>query len=159
MMFDIYKKRFDGAAADKDCTNQQLVTVMFISIGTGIVSAFFGIGGGIVTVPVLIYILGIYTRRAIGTSALMIVITSMVGFICYSLLSFDLLTIPGIAMRSVPKIPYDLALILGVFTFVGAYFGSSWGLKSLKTKNVQVIFVIIIFIVGVQLLLRALGYL
>jgi uncharacterized membrane protein YfcA len=159
MVFDIYKKRFDGVAADKVYTNQRLITVMFISIGTGIVSAFFGIGGGIVTVPVLIYLLGIYTRRAIGTSALMIVITSMVGFICYSLLSFDLLVIPGLATRSVPEIQFDLAMILGVVTLVGAYLGSSWGLKSLKTKNVQVIFVIIIFIVGVQLLLRALGYL
>jgi uncharacterized membrane protein YfcA len=159
MLFDIYKKNFDEESDDKDYTKQRFIAVMFISIGTGIVSAFFGVGGGIITVPVLIYILGIYTRRAIGTSALMIVITSMVGFICYNLLAFDVLDIAGIATRNIPIIQFDTAIILGLVTLVGAYLGSSWGLKSLKTKNVQAIFVVIIFIVGIQLLLRALGYL
>jgi uncharacterized membrane protein YfcA len=159
MTFDIYKKKFDKITNDKEFSNDLVIVVFLISIFTGVVSAFFGVGGGIITVPVLIYILGIYPRRAIGTSAFMIVFTSIIGFICYSLLSFDLIEIPCVAFRDVPPIPYDLAAILGISVLIGAYLGSSWGLKSLKTKSVQIIFVVVIFIVGVQLLLRALGYL
>jgi uncharacterized membrane protein YfcA len=158
MLIDIHNKKFDKMTTDRDYSTTQFVGVCFISIGTGVVSAFFGVGGGIITVPVLIYLLGMYPRRAIGTSALMIVFTSMVGFICYSLLAFDAITLPGFAVRSVPDLQFDLAIILGLVVLIGAYLGSSWGLKSLKTKNVQTIFIIIVFIAGFQLLLRALGF-
>ncbi len=151
MVYDIYKKRFDNVTKDRKHSTDQIALVFMISIGTGMVSAFFGVGGGIITVPVLVYILGLYTRRAIGTSALMIVITSMVGFVCYSLLSIN-------QFPNAVQIHFELAAILGLPVLIGAYLGSSWGLKALKTKNIQVVFVIIIFIVGVQLLLRVLGY-
>ena len=39
-----------------------------IGLCTGLMSAFFGIGGGIVIVPSLIYILGFSQKLAIGTS-------------------------------------------------------------------------------------------
>jgi uncharacterized membrane protein YfcA len=87
----------------------------------------------------------------------MIVLTSIVGVLCYNLLSQGSVEIFGLALRSVPAFQIELALILGVIVFVGAYLGSSWGLKALKTKNVQMIFIVIIFIVGVQMLLRSHG--
>lgn len=158
MTYDLYKKKFDKVTNDKEFSNESILIAFLISIVTGIVSAFFGVGGGIVTVPLLIYLLGIYPRRAIGTSAFMIVFTSIIGFICYSMLSFNLISISGLAVRDVPPIPFYLAMILGIFVLIGAYLGSNWGLKSLKTKNVQIIFVVIIFIVGVQLLFKAFGY-
>jgi uncharacterized membrane protein YfcA len=159
MLYDLYKKRFDKEDKDRDYSSKHLVMVFIISIGSGIVSAFFGVGGGIITVPVLIYILGLYPRRAIGTSAFMIVITAIVGFLCYMLLSITTteISIFGIAFRIVPEIQYELVLILGPVVMIGAYLGSSWGLKSLKTKSVQIIFIIVIFIVAIQLLLKSLG--
>ncbi len=158
MMYDIYKKRFDEDYPDHEYSSSRLIAAFFVSIGTGVISAFFGVGGGIITVPVLIYILGIYPRRAIGTSAFMIIITSITGFICYSLLAHDIIQFSGDSLRSVPQLDYTLPILLGIVVLVGAYLGSSWGLKSLKTKSIQIVFTVIIFIVGVQLLLRALGY-
>jgi uncharacterized membrane protein YfcA len=158
MINDIYKNKFNFKSEDQDYSTNRLIVVFFISILTGLVSAFFGVGGGLVTVPVLIYILGLYPRRAIGTSALVIVITSLIGFICYSLLSLDCCGLPDLFTRSVPAIDYSLAIILGIVVMIGAYIGSSWGLKSLKTKSIQMIFIVIIFFVGVQMFLRALGY-
>jgi uncharacterized membrane protein YfcA len=158
MTIDLSRNKFEHSKKDKEHAKNRLVLVFFISICSGIVSAFFGVGGGIITVPVLIYILDIYPRKAIGTSAFMIIFTSIVGFICYGLLSANLIEVSGIALRTIPNIPYELAVILGVVVFIGAYFGSSWGLKSLKTKSVQAIFVLVIIIVGIQLLLRALGF-
>ena len=158
MMYDVYKKKFDEELPDREIRTDRLVIAFFISIGTGMVSAFFGVGGGIITVPVLIYIIGLYPRRAIGTSAFMIIITSMAGFICYYLLSIGSIQFFGTALRTVPIIDYSMAIILGIVVMIGAYLGSSWGLAALKTKNVQIIFIIIVLFVGVQLMLRAAGY-
>lgn len=158
MIYDTHKNKFNHNVIDSDSSTNQVLIVLFISILTGLVSAFFGIGGGLITVPVLIYILGIYPRRAMGTSALIIVITSITGFICYSLLSLECCQLSNFFGRSVPTIDYSLAIMLGIVVMIGAYIGSSWGLKSLKTKSIQMIFIVIIFIVGVQMFLRALGY-
>ena len=158
MVYDLYKKKFNLEGSDKEYSMNRLGAVLLISVGTGMVAAFFGVGGGIIAVPVLLYILGLYPRRAIGTSALMIVVTSSIAFLCYTLLSLGSFDIAGITFRKVPPINFDLALILGGVVLIGAYLGSSWGLKSLKTKSIQIIFVIIIFIVGIQMLLKSLGY-
>ena len=59
MIYDIYKKKFDDLSTkDKDYSNSKLIAVFFISIVTGIVSAFFGVGGGIVTVVILLVVSG-----------------------------------------------------------------------------------------------------
>jgi uncharacterized membrane protein YfcA len=158
MVYDTYKNRLNQKSGDSQYSNNKLIAVFLISILTGMVSAFFGIGGGVITVPVLIYVLGLYPRRAIGTSALMIVITSFTGFICYSILSLKCCGFGEIFDRTVPAIDYRLAFLLGLVVMVGAFLGSSWGLKSLKTKSVQLIFIVIIFIVGIQMILRTLGY-
>ena len=159
MLNDVYKRKLDKNDDCEEYPTHKLIAAFVLSISTGIVSSFFGIGGGIITVPVLIYVLGLHTRRAIGTSALMILFTSSIGFFFYNLLAFDQLQLTGVSVRSVPPIQYELAIILGLVVLIGAYLGSSWGLKWLKTRNIQVIFIIIVFIIGIQLLLRALGYL
>jgi len=158
MLYDVYNKKFDNIMDDRKYSKQRLVAVFLISIGTGVVAAFFGVGGGIITVPVLIYILGLYPRRAIGTSAFMIVFTSIIGFICYWVLSLNCCSVLGGNLRSVPTIDFTMTIVLGIVVLIGAYIGSGWGLKSLKTKNVQIIFIAIVIFVGVQLLLRALRY-
>ena len=137
MFYDLYKKKFDEELPDREYSIKQVALVCVLSICTGMVSSFFGVGGGIVTVPLLIYILGIYPRRAIGTSAFMIVLTSFVGVLCYYFLSLGSVEIFDLALRSVPTFQIELALILGAIVFVGAYLGSSWGLKSLKTKRAR----------------------
>ncbi len=161
MLIDLYNKKFDREDTTKvgfKYSTQKVASVFLISICTGVVSSFFGVGGGIITVPVLIYILDMYPRRAIGTSAFMIVNTSIVGFLCYFLLSLQSSQGSSLILRTVPAIQFELALILGIVVLIGAYLGSSWGLKSLKTKSVQMIFIAIIFFVGVELLLKSLGY-
>ncbi len=45
-----------------------LVLLLLIGLGAGILAGFFGVGGGIVIVPALIYILGFSQHKATGTS-------------------------------------------------------------------------------------------
>lgn len=45
-----------------------ILALGLLGLGTGVVSGLFGIGGGILLVPALVYLLGFPSQRAIGTS-------------------------------------------------------------------------------------------
>lgn len=56
-----------------------------IGVAAGVFSAFFGVGGGIVAVPLLIVVAGFPERVATGTSLMAIAITATAGVIAFSL--------------------------------------------------------------------------
>lgn len=62
-----------------------LVVVVYIGFGVGVLQGFLGIGGGIVFLPALVYGLGCSTRSAVGTSLLVIVLSSVAGTVAHAL--------------------------------------------------------------------------
>jgi hypothetical protein len=114
--------------------------------GSGFLSGSMGIGGGLLNVPLMVYLLGRKTRKAIGTSSLLIVPTAAVGFAAYVA---DLAIQPsGFAWPSeFVSIP-----ILMPIVFVGAYVGSRWGLRRLRTRSVALIFILVLFVAAARLL-------
>ena len=56
--------------------NLSLLRVAPTGIGTGVLTGFFGIGGGFVIVPALVLLLGLPITLAVGTSLLVITLTS-----------------------------------------------------------------------------------
>ena len=58
--------------------------VLCIGLVAGLFSALFGVGGGIVIVPLLIMLLGFDGRVAAGTSIAAIGITALAGSILYA---------------------------------------------------------------------------
>jgi uncharacterized protein len=61
------------------------VRLVAIGLLAGLFSALFGVGGGIVIVPLLILLLGFESRPATGTSLAAIGITALAGTILYAL--------------------------------------------------------------------------
>jgi uncharacterized membrane protein YfcA len=55
---------------------RSLVRVAPVGLGTGLLTGFFGVGGGFVIVPSLVLLLGLPISRAVGTSLLVIALTS-----------------------------------------------------------------------------------
>lgn len=53
--------------------------VALAASGIGWLTGFFGVGGGFAIVPALILLLGLPMRRAVGTSLLILALTSLVG--------------------------------------------------------------------------------
>ena len=53
-----------------------LLRVAPTGLGTGVLTGFFGIGGGFVIVPALVLLLGLPLTLAVGTSLLVITLTS-----------------------------------------------------------------------------------
>jgi uncharacterized protein len=61
------------------------VRLVAIGLLAGLFSALFGVGGGIVIVPLLILVLGFESRPATGTSLAAIGITALAGTILYAI--------------------------------------------------------------------------
>jgi len=59
------------------------VRLLVIGVVAGLFSALFGVGGGIVIVPLLVLAVGYETRIAAGTSLAAIGITALAGAILY----------------------------------------------------------------------------
>lgn len=126
-------------------TGPRVTTTAAATVGSGFLSGSMGIGGGLLNVPLLVYVLGRKTRKAIGTSSLLIIPTAAVGFAGY---------VADLALQSsgfaVPQ-AYLLIPILMPVVFVGSYVGSRWGLHRLKTRSVALIFIIVLFVAAGKL--------
>jgi uncharacterized membrane protein YfcA len=136
---------------DSKMTPPRMAGVTAATVGSGFLSGSMGIGGGLLNVPLLVYGLGRKTRKAIGTSSLLIIPTAVVGFAAYVV---NLTFLPGGFTW-----PTEFALIPILFpvVFVGAFVGSRWGLQRLRTRPVALIFILVLFIAAGKLILDILG--
>jgi uncharacterized membrane protein YfcA len=59
--------------------------VLVIGLATGLFSGFFGVGGGVIAVPLLVGLLALGQHRAHGTSLAAIVVTATTSAVVYAL--------------------------------------------------------------------------
>jgi len=131
---------------DSMMTRPRVAATATATTGSGFLSGSMGIGGGLLNVPLLVYVLGRKTRKAIGTSSLLIIPTAAVGFAAY---------LADLAIQPTGfRWPEEFLLIpiLMPIVFVGAYVGSRWGLRRLKTRSVALIFILVLFVAAARLL-------
>jgi uncharacterized membrane protein YfcA len=115
--------------------------ILFMGFLIGVITGFLGIGGGFVIVPALVYLLGISSLMAVGTSTFQIVLSSLYGGMRYFLngnivipiaLAILSTSIPGALLgASVTKIVHGVTvrIVLGitiVFVCIGSIFKLSW---------------------------------
>ncbi len=131
MIYDIYRKKKDYVSCPANWSLRCWLTGTGVSILTGFLIGSFGIGGGVVSVPLIIYVYRFEPRLAIGTSALMGAILTPAALAAYVVSSS---AVEGITIH------WPLALLLTPLVFVLAFIGSRWGLKKLKTDLVKTIF-------------------
>lgn len=82
-----------------------------IGLAAGVFSAFFGVGGGILAVPLLILVAGIPERAATATSLLAIAITASAGVVVFGLRG---------------EVDVGYALLVGLPAAAGALAGTAW---------------------------------
>lgn len=129
MIYDIYKAKKNNAVSSGEFTSKRKLAGMGVSILTGFLVGSFGLGGGVVSVPLIIYVFKFEPRKAIGTSALLGAVLTPAAFIAYVLSAEE-----GVVIH------YQLALVLAPIVLVMAVIGSTWGLKKLRTPVVTTIF-------------------
>jgi len=88
----------------------QNVQFIFIGLAAGLVSGLFGVGGGLVIVPCLVFIVGIKLHTAIGTSlGALLLPVGLLGVMEY---------------YKSNNVDVRVALLVASGLFVGAYFGA-----------------------------------
>ena len=65
-------------------TSRCAVVLSLVGVVTGVLSGFFGVGGGFVIVPALVFFSGMDIRRAVATSLLVIALVSLSGVLFYA---------------------------------------------------------------------------
>ncbi len=143
MMYDLRCKKKDYVGCPASWSIKCRLAGVGVSVLTGFLIGSFGVGGGVVSVPLIIYVFRFEPRFAIGTSALMGAILTPAAFAVYALTE-------GVTIH------YDLALTLTPVVFVMGVIGSTWGLKKLRTKVVKMIFTGGVYLAASEMILSLL---
>lgn len=94
----------------------------------GLLSGLFGIGGGTLIVPALVYVVGLDRRLAHGTSLAAVVPLSISSGLSYIL---------------VGEVDWVVALVLALGSVVGVWFGTRW-LRVVEPRVIGVMFVVLL---------------
>ncbi|CDI05810.1 conserved membrane hypothetical protein [Candidatus Nitrosotenuis uzonensis] len=110
-----------------------------ISFFAGILSSFFGIGGGIVFVPLMIIGLGMLVKNATATSQLILIFSSLSGLVAHTLLGHS---------------DFEYALLLSIGAFGGGLLGARLSVE-LKENSIRLLICGVIVIAAIKLFLDA----
>jgi uncharacterized membrane protein YfcA len=86
------------------------VRLVAIGLAAGTFSALFGVGGGIIVVPLLILLVGFQPRAATATSLGAIVITALAGVIVYGVRGEV-----NVAYAALVGLPAVVGVLIGTF--------------------------------------------
>jgi hypothetical protein len=122
-------------------TIQTILMLSSIGIFAGVLSGFVGVGGGIIIVPGLVFLLGLSQHEAQGTSLFILAMPVVwLGLMNY---------------WKDGNVQWKFGLVVALTFFVGAYFGSKLSLK-LNPNVVKLLFGVLMALVSVKLILS--GY-
>ncbi|HLM37232.1 MAG TPA: sulfite exporter TauE/SafE family protein [Gaiellaceae bacterium] len=112
------------------------VRLLVIGLLAGVFSALFGVGGGIVVVPLLILLAGYTERPAMGTSLAAILLIALVGAVTYALHG---------------EVKPGAAAVVGIPGALGAVAGASLQ-QRLANRTLSLAFSTLLAVVGIWLL-------
>lgn len=115
---------------------------LFILIAAGLLAGFvggsLGVGGGIVFIPILVFVLGLSQHHAQGTS------------LATLLAPIGILAVINYYREGYVNVKF--AIVLALAFLAGSYFGSKWAI-SLPDKALQKIFGGLMLIAGFKMIL------
>lgn len=116
-------------------SKQVMLIAIFASFFAGIISSFFGIGGGIIFVPLMVIVMGIGMKKAAPTSQLILLFASFSGLVTHSILGHP---------------DYYQALLLSIGAFIGGIIGARLSLE-IREKNLQLLVSLVIIAAAIKL--------
>jgi uncharacterized membrane protein YfcA len=75
-----------------------LPLLVLVGLAGGTFSAFFGVGGGVVAVPLMVIALQLPIHLAVGNSSALIVVSSLAGTLSYVLHGLHLPNLPSLSL-------------------------------------------------------------
>ncbi|MDD5216783.1 MAG: sulfite exporter TauE/SafE family protein [Candidatus Omnitrophica bacterium] len=112
-----------------------IVVVALIGFAAGITSGLFGVGGGVIFVPLLMLLMHVESHVAVATSIAVIVPTALVAAVRYA---------------KAGMVDWRSFLILTMFAIAGAWIGVGLSLK-LEANMLRRLFAVFLFIMSLKL--------
>lgn len=115
----------------------QLLILIVIGILSGILAGVFGVGGAIIVIPALVFILGLSQHQAQGTS-----------------LAFMLPPVGILATWNYWKsghVDWKIALVLSITFVLGAYFGSQLSLN-ISDRSLRRAFGVLMIVMALKMI-------
>ena len=106
----------------------------------GFISSIFGIGGGIVHVPMMVFLLGFPPQIAVATSTFVLFVSAVMGVGSHAMLG---------------HIVWGPALMIGAGAVIGAQLGAKIAKKS-KPRVLVILLSVLVFLVGAQFIWKGL---
>jgi uncharacterized membrane protein YfcA len=110
--------------------------ILLVFLLTGFLSGFMGVGGGFIILPVLVYLIGLPTTIAVGTSLVTVLFTAAYGCFTYALKG---------------RVELVAAFIMLVGASIGAQIGAT-AVKYIKGYGIRLLFAIMIILAGFSVL-------
>jgi hypothetical protein len=129
----------------------QLLLVGFIG---GAFSAFFGVGGGVIAVPLMLIILQLPIHLAVGNSSGLIVVSSIFGMLSYVYHGWER---PDLPLYSLGYVNLLVAALVAPFTIICARLGVRMAGRFSHGKLVKV-FASVLILIGVRMIIDSLFF-
>jgi len=126
---------------EKILSKQMIIFAIGASFFAGIISSFFGIGGGIIFVPLMVVGMGMAMKRAAPTSQLILLFASFSGVVVHSVLGHP---------------DFLQAGLLAIGSFFGGLVGARLSLD-VKERYLQILVSSVILITAVKLFVDSLS--
>lgn len=120
---------------EKTISKQMIVFAIGASFFAGIISSFFGIGGGIIFVPLMVAGMGMAMKKAAPTSQMILLFASLSGVIVHSFLGHP---------------DFLQAGFLSIGSFVGGLVGARLSID-IKERYLQILVSVVILIAAAKL--------
>jgi len=111
----------------------QMTWIVLIGLFGGVMSGLLGVGGGLIFVPLMTFLLGFTIHQAVGTSLLIIIPTSLIGVWAHA---------------AQGHVQVKTALLIASVAILGAWFGAylSGKIDPILLKRIFAAFLVLIAI-------------
>jgi uncharacterized membrane protein YfcA len=106
--------------------------ILSVFLFTGFLSGFLGVGGGFIIMPALVYLIGLPTAVAVGTSLVTVLFSGAYGCLTYALKG---------------RVEIIAAVIMLIGASIGAQIGST-AVKYIKGYGIRLLFSVMIILAG-----------
>jgi uncharacterized membrane protein YfcA len=110
-------------------------TFVAVGIAAGFFSALFGVGGGVIVVPLLVLLAGFGGRVATGTSLAAIGVTALFGVTAFGILG---------------EVEWDDAVVVGLPATAGTLAGT-WLQQRVSSRLLLLLFAVLLLAVAIRL--------
>jgi hypothetical protein len=127
------------------------IHLVAVGLAGGLFSAFFGVGGGVIAVPLMVIVLSFPIHLAVGNSSALIVISALSGALSYMFHGWDYEFLPPFSLGYVNVLVFAL---VAPFSIGMARLGVRVASRTAHDKLVKA-FAVLLILVGLRMIYRA----